>query len=63
MQMQPKRDTRAKSKPQMGTETDLGAFMSVVEEIGNTFDMQEQSSYHKIIIEKSTVPLGTAAEV
>ena len=63
LQMQPKRDTRAKSKPQMGAETDLGAFMSVVEEIGNTFDMQEQSSYHKIIIEKSTVPLGTAAEV
>ena len=38
----------------MGIETDLGAFMSVVEEIGNTFDMQKQSQYHKIIIEKST---------
>ena len=47
----------------MGVETDLGAFMSVVEEIGNTFDMREQTTYHKIIIEKSTVPLGTAAEV
>ena len=47
----------------MGIETDLGAFMSVVEEIGNSFEMQKESLYHKIIIEKSTVPLGTATEV
>ena len=38
----------------------MRAFFSVVELIGDLFD---ENMSHKIIIEKSTVPLGTAQEM
>lgn len=50
-------------KTTMGCETDLGAFMSVVREIGRLFDADSSETFHKVLIEKSTVPLGTAVQV
>ena len=44
----------------MGCETDLSAFMSVVREIGGLFDSDGADTFHKVLVEKSTVPLGTA---
>ena len=37
--------------------------MSVVREIGNLFDAENADTFHKVLIEKSTVPLGTAVQV
>ena len=44
----------------IGIATDMRAFFSVVNQIGELFD---PSLPHKIIIEKSTVPLGTAIKM
>ena len=45
---------------QLGVPYDMRAFFSVVDQIGDLFD---PSLPHKIIIEKSTVPLGTALKM
>ena len=63
LQAQSKHKKFKQTRSQMGTETDLSAFISVVREIGNSFDQEAQDQYHKVIIEKSTVPVGTAVEV
>lgn len=47
----------------MGCETDLSAFMSVVREIGGLFDSDGADTFHKVLVEKSTVPLGTAVQM
>jgi UDPglucose 6-dehydrogenase len=44
----------------MGKATDMGAFFSVVKSIAAAC---KEDSSHKIIVEKSTVPLGTASKV
>ena len=53
----------AGSETTMGCQTDLSAFMSVVREIGSLFDADGSDNFHKVLIEKSTVPLGTAAQI
>lgn len=45
---------------EIGIATDMRAFFSVVDQIGCLFD---PDSSHKVIIEKSTVPLGTGRKV
>ena len=49
-----------KINTQLGVPYDMRAFFSVVDQIGDLFD---PSLPHKIIIEKSTVPLGTALKM
>mgnify|MGYP006126594269 CR=1 FL=1 len=39
----------------------MGAFYSVVKSIAKAYE--QVNSSHKIIVEKSTVPLGTANEI
>ena len=46
----------------MGVQTEMRAFRSVVSQIAHLFDPQNHASF-KIIVEKSTVPVGTAQEI
>ena len=47
-------------QPVLGVPTDMRAFNSVVSQIGSLF---QPGDSHKIIVEKSTVPLGTGQKV